>query len=95
MKRNRSWRRSQDKRVIHNRMNFLKKTDPKRAKFFEDKQNRLAVKHPCDCGRTDCGTCHCHKRPGCSTKWKDEHGILNEVIEKEMLNEASESDVTP
>jgi hypothetical protein len=90
MRRNRAWRRTQDERVIHNRMKFLKETDKERVKYFEDKQNKLAVKHPCDCGRTDCGVCHGHKRPGCSTKWKDEHGLLEEVVRKEVQDDLSD-----
>jgi hypothetical protein len=87
MKRNKAWRRDKDKNVIRKRKKLLKHVDPQRVEYFEDKENRLAVKHPLDCGNTDCGVCHGHKRKGCSSKWKDEHGKLEEVIEKETHEE--------
>lgn len=93
MKRNRAWRRSQDKRVIENRMRFLKDsgTSTDRIESFKKKKNKLAVHHPNDCGRTDCGVCHPQKMPGCESKNKDEHVILEKIICKEAKEEVSES----
>jgi len=89
MKRNRGWRREQNERVVDNRIDYLKKVErsPERVKYFEDKKNKLAVKHPCDCGKTDCGCCHPQKRKGCESKNKDEHVLLEIQIAKELNEE--------
>lgn len=90
MKRSRAWRISQTERVVDNRLKFLKETDKNRVKYFEDERNRLAGKHPCDCGHTDCGVCHGHKLPGCASKWKDEHALLEDVIRKESFDDVND-----
>ena len=61
MKRDRSWRRSQDKRVIDNRLNELKSLDPKYAEKMKKSPNKLSKKHPLDCGKSGCKLCHPNK----------------------------------
>lgn len=91
MTRDKAWRREQNKNVINSRKKLLKHIDPNRVEYFQDKENKLAVKHPLDCGKTDCGLCHGHKKnKACASKWHDEHAIVDKVIEKETHDELCE-----
>lgn len=87
MTRSREWRRDKDKNIIKKRKTLLKHIDPSRVECFKDNENRLAVKHPLDCGKADCGVCSAHKRSGCSSKNKDEHVLLEIQIQKETQQE--------
>ncbi len=88
MKRDKAWRRDKDKNIIKKRKNLLKHVDPNRVEYFDDKENRLAVKHPLDCGNPKCGLCNAHKKnKACASKLKDEHGMLEEIVQNEIHDE--------
>jgi hypothetical protein len=88
MHRDKAWRRDKDKNVIRRRKKLLKHVDPGRVEYFEDKENRLAVKHPLDCGNANCGLCHGHKRnKACASKMKDDHALQEIEIRKETQKE--------
>lgn len=84
MQRNRARRRNNNKNLIRNRKRLLKHVDASYGKHFEGKENKLAVKHPLDCGKTDCSLCHSHKVRGCESKNKDQHILLERQIAKEL-----------
>lgn len=85
MSRGKAYNREQRERVVRNRKRLMKETG---LEHKTDDDGRLAKKHPYDCGKADCGCCHPHKKnKACASKNKDEHGILEEVIEKETHNE--------
>jgi hypothetical protein len=88
MQRDKAWRRDKDKNIIRKRKKLLKHVDKDRVKYFEDKENKLVVKHPLDCGKTDCGLCHGHKKnKACGSKLKDEHALQEIEIRKETQEE--------
>jgi hypothetical protein len=89
MKRNKAWRRDNDKKLIVKRKKLLRDLNNKDyLKKFEGEEHRLAVKHPLDCGRTDCGICHHYKvNKACASKSKDEHILVEQQIEKEVHDE--------
>jgi hypothetical protein len=52
---------------------------------------RFVKRHPYDCGSTKCGICHPHKQnKACKSKFKDEHGILEEVVKAEVYDDFGE-----
>jgi hypothetical protein len=81
MSRDRGYNREQRERVIKNRKRLMKDTD---LHHRSEEDGRYAKRHPYDCGKTDCGVCHPHKKnKACASKNKDEHLLLEEVIDKE------------
>lgn len=85
MKRDRAYVREQRKRVIRNRKKLVRDLHGEGCRKHEGQYSKH---HPYDCGKTDCMLCHGHKKnKACGSKWKDEHGEMEEIIEKEVKNE--------
>jgi hypothetical protein len=91
MKRDRGFRRQQRERVIKNRKRLMKDTNLQHR--HEEQENRYNKRHPYDCGRTDCGCCHPHKVHGCESKNKDEHVLLEKLIDKEVIEDSYKDQV--
>jgi hypothetical protein len=91
MKRDKAFRIKQRERVIKNRVKLKKDTDL--VHRHEDQPGRYAKRHPYDCGRTDCGRCHPHKVHGCESKNKDEHVLLEKLIDKEVIEDSYKDQV--
>ena len=88
MGRGRGYNREQRERVVKNRKRLMKDTGLEHQHMEQD--GRYVKRHPYDCGRADCGVCHGHKRQGCESKFKDEHVLLEIVIDKETKEELKE-----
>ena len=89
MKRGKAFRIEQKERVIKNRKRLMKETD---LHHRHEDDNRYNKRHPYDCGKTDCGCCHPHKVHGCESKNKDEHVLLEKLIDKEVVEELDTGD---
>lgn len=92
MSRGRDYNREQRERVIKNRKRLMRDTGLQHQKMHQD--GRYVKRHPYDCGRADCGVCHPHKLPGCESKCKDEHVLLEIEIAKEVQLELKEEDTS-
>jgi hypothetical protein len=90
MKRDRGWRKQQNDRIIKKRKRLLRDVSKYMLEYFDGKENKLAIKHPLDCGKTDCGICAGHKRnKACKSKSKDIHGLLEEILKRDIPDEAN------
>lgn len=86
MNRDRGFRRKQRERVIKNRVKLKKETDL--VHKHDDQPGRYAKRHPYDCGKPGCLSCHNEKVLGLKK-------IEDEVIEdsyREQIREEFEGD---
>lgn len=92
MKRTKADRIHNDEKIIAKRKKDLKDSgNLEYLKTFKGKEHKLTIKHPLDCGVTKCPICSSHKKnKACKNKFKDEHGLVEDIILKEVVEEVVE-----